>query len=138
MKQKEYQMSESKPAEIGGAKVTLNPSEEVIKVANAETTCTDARGRLITIAEPNFLAQFRLTEAVGASSSNEAYMNMVRPLLYVKSIDGERVSPMSSKREVEALIQKLGADGYSALAESLVNQFASNDAEASQDEQLKK
>lgn len=111
------------------AKVTINdkPVAAEAAKANAETIVTDARGRRITIGEPDFLAQFRLTEAVGSSASNEQYMNMVRPLLYVKEIDGDHIFSPSTKPQVEALIQRLGAEGYSALGEALVEKYVGDD-----------
>lgn len=123
------------------AKVEINteaPAEATKVATPAQKTVTDTRGRVITIAEPDFLAQFRLTEAVGGSATNEAYMNMVRPLLYVKAIDGDHVFAPNSKREVEALIQRLGADGYNALAKGLMEDVEVEEVQPSQAERLKK
>ena len=125
---------------VGDASVTLNPSEKVAKaeVVPMNLSVTDATGRVIEVAEPDFLSQFRLTEAVGKSSGNEAYMNMIRPLLYVKSIGGQPVVPPQSKAEVESLIKRLGPDGYNALAEALVQKYSSEASNGSQVEALKK
>src|SRR5579875_2947023 len=85
---------------------------------------TDGRGRAIMLRKPPVLAQFRLVEALGKAASNETYLAMVMPLLFVGAIDGEAVPTPSTKGEVEALIQRLDEDGYTALAEGVQANFA--------------
>jgi hypothetical protein len=135
---------------VNGAKITINSPEQAeaalkaqtakTKKTNGPVTCTDTKGRVITVAEPNFLSQFRLVEALGDSANNVAYMNLVRPLLYVKAIDEEPVSTPVTKREVEALIQRLGSEGYNALAEVLLEKFikTNEDNQITQEDKLKK
>ncbi len=100
--------------------VTITPSNTAATAARFETTVTDSAGRSIGIKEPDFLAQFRLIEILGRSAENQQYVNMVRPVLYVCSIDGVSVAPPHSKSEVEALITRLGPSGYNALAAALL------------------
>ncbi|AST27998.1 hypothetical protein [Ralstonia pseudosolanacearum] len=106
--------------------VTINHEPTIPQPASAPQgnltegmTVTDSRGRSITLKRPNLLAQFRLVEAAGDSASNAAYMNMVRPLLFVTAIDGENVPPPITKPQVEALIQRVGEEGYEAVAAAL-------------------
>jgi hypothetical protein len=111
-------------------KVTVNPSEQVIAKAVAEVTITDARGRSIKLKKPGVLAQFRLVEILGDTSKNETYMNMVLPMIYVAAIDDEPVYQPASKREVEALIQRLDEDGVSAVISGARENFGASDPEA--------
>jgi hypothetical protein len=126
---------------VGTTKVELNPSEQVVKapadVGNVNQV-KDLNGRIIEVYEPDLLAQFRMTEAAGKSSSNEGYMNMIRPLLYLKSIDGDLVVPPNTKAEIEALIKRLGSDGYNALAECLVKKYSNESDGLDSVEKLKK
>ena len=130
-------MSKDKTAEIGGAKVTLNPSEEVIKAANAETTCTDARSRVIRLKKPGILAQYRLIEALGDTAKNEVYMSMVLPLIFVTQIDEDAVHLPTSKPQLEALIQRLDEEGIAAVMKAVQEHYGKADPEADR-EALKK
>ena len=99
-------------------KVTLNetPAEQIIAKANEAKTINDSRGRSIQLKNPGILAQYRLVKMIGAESAkNEVYVNMLVPLLWVTEIDGEAVGTPLSEREIEALIQRLGEEGISAI-----------------------
>lgn len=109
--------------------VTLNPSEQLIEKAQAETSVVDARGRTIKLKKPGVLAQFRLIEALGDTAKNEVYMAMVLPLIFVTSIDDQAVYQPGSKREVEALIQQLDEDGIAAVMQGVQDNFGKNDPE---------
>lgn len=99
-------------------KVTINetPAEQIIAKANETKIINDSRGRSIKIKNPGILAQYRLVKIIGAESAkNEVYVNMLVPLLWVTEIDGEAVGTPLSEREIEALIQRLGEEGISAI-----------------------
>ena len=40
---------------------------------------------------------------------------MAMPLIYLSKIDGELVVPPRTKREIDALLQELGREGYAAI-----------------------
>ncbi|MCK4121069.1 hypothetical protein HFK83_01545 [Ralstonia pseudosolanacearum] len=116
--------------------VTINHEPTIPQPASAPQgnlteglTVTDARGRSLTLKRPNLLAQFRLVEAIGNSATNAAYMNMIRPLLFVTSIDGDFVPPPQAKMHVEALIQRLGEEGYEAVAAALLAEMGTTTEE---------
>ncbi|QAU22595.1 hypothetical protein EO087_00245 [Dyella sp. M7H15-1] len=100
--------------------------------APREITVTDARGRVMGIRKPPFLAQFDLIEALGAAAENKTFMGMASLVMWVKSIDGESVSLPTSKLQIRALLQRLDEDGYTAVAEGIEAHFAGdiNEAEA--------
>ncbi|MFN3886140.1 MAG: hypothetical protein ACK4MG_04205 [Aquabacterium sp.] len=112
--------------------VTLNqtPSAQLIAHAAQEGEVTDGLGRAIKLRKPGVLAQFRLIEAVGDSAKNEVYMAMVMPLLFVASIDGEEVEPIVRKSELEALINRLGDEGVTAVVSKVAETFGARDPEA--------
>jgi len=100
-----------------------------------DLTVTDSRGRVIGIKKPPFLAQFRLTEGLGQAASNDAYMNMITPALYVASIDGDPVATPTTKLQVEAILQRLDEDGYSAVFRGMMEHFDAS--KGNQQEQVK-
>jgi len=93
-----------------------SPSEEMVKKAREEVLAEDANGHIITLRKPGVLAQFRMVEMLGQTAENQTYMGMVFPIMYVSAIDGEPVASPSTKRELEALIQRLDEEGISAVA----------------------
>lgn len=106
------------------------PSEQVVAKAAESFTVTDARGRVIVVKKPGVLAQYRLIETLGASASNETYVAMVLPLIYVAAIDGDTVLPLGRKSEIDALIQRLDEEGLSAVMQCVSDNFAKADPEA--------
>ncbi|HCA26553.1 MAG TPA: hypothetical protein DEP05_02740 [Betaproteobacteria bacterium] len=112
--------------------VTLNPSEQIIAQANTEAVVDDENGRRITLKKPGVLAQYRLIEALGDAAKNDVYMGMVLPLIFVAAIDGDPVFQPASKREIEALIQRLDEAGVSAVMNGVSAHFGESDAEADQ------
>lgn len=110
-------------------KVSINPTEQVIAKANAEEVVTDPKGRSIKLKKPGVLAQFRLVEALGETAQNAVYMGMVMPLIFVAEIDGDPVFPPNTKREVEALIQRLDTDGVNFVAQTVQDKFGQTDPE---------
>lgn len=112
-------------------KVTVNPtpSDEAVAKATAAVSVTDAGGRTIVLKKPGVLAQYRLVEMMGDSAKNDVYMNMVLPLIFVTSIDGDPVAMPSTKRELEALIQRLDEDGIAAVVAGVQEHFGAPDPE---------
>ena len=100
-------------------------------------TITDPRGRSLRLAKPGILAQYRLIEMLGTAAANDTYVQMVLPLLYVGAIDDDTEISMMTKRELEALIQRLDEDGVAAVMKGVAEHFGAPDAEANR-AQLKK
>lgn len=113
------------------------PSVEIIKAAVSEIECIDSTGRVIKLRKPGVLAQYRLVEALGETASNETYMGMALPLIYVAAIDGDMISPLSSKVNVEALISRLDEPGIEAVMMAVRDNFGGSNPEADK-ESLKK
>lgn len=74
-------------------------------------------GRVIRLRKPtNPLVQFSLVRNVGAEiAANTVLMQMITPLIYIESIDGDPVFLPRSYLEVEALITRLGEDGINTV-----------------------
>lgn len=114
---------------MGDVKLEVKPSEELVAAAKAEAEVLDARARVIKLRKPGVLAQYRLVETLGESASNQVYMSMVLPLIYVASIDGVPTNARN-KMQIEALIQQLDEEGIKAVMEGVQEHFGSPDPEA--------
>ena len=75
------------------------------------------------------IAGNRLIEVLADSAKNEVYMAMVLPRIYITAIDDEAIYQPISKREVEALIQKLDEEGIQAVMQGVQEHFGTQDAE---------
>ena len=82
---------------------------------------TAKNGKVITLKKPDFLAQFRLEEAIPDSSNR--YYAMCFPIIYVSAIDGDPVPFPSKKREIEGLISRLGEEGFEAIKDGIEQHF---------------
>lgn len=118
-------------------KVNDTPSAQVVAQAKAEITINDEQGRSIVLRKPPILAQYRIVEAMGDSAKNQVYMAMVMPIIFVSSIDGDGVELPTTKRQIEALIQRLDEHGISAITKAIEEHFGAQDPEAEK-ESLKK
>jgi len=95
-----------------------------VQAKSADVQVTDAKGRVLTLRKPNVLAQYQLVRMLGAdASSNQTYLSMVMPLLYLQAIDGEVVN-FANQRELDAAIQRLDEEGLEALAKGIQENFA--------------
>ena len=114
---------------MANLKINPTPSTELVKAAVSEIEIKDSVGRTILLRKPGVLAQFRLVKILGETAQNRVYMNMVMPLIFVASIDGDAVAFPNSEREVEGLIQRLDEHGVSAVMEAVHNNFGVVDPE---------
>jgi hypothetical protein len=114
-------------------KVNDTPSEQVVAQAKAEVTITDEQGRSIVLRKPPILAEYRIVEAMGDSAMNAVYHAMVAPLIFVSSINGDEVELPTTKRQIEALIQRLDHDGIKAVNKSVQENWGVKDPEAEKD-----
>lgn len=94
--------------------VTLRPSDEMLAKQD-EVAIVGAGTLQIGLKRPGVLREFQIVEIVGDSAKNDVYMAMIMPLLWVVSIDNDPEAPISSKRELEALISRLGSDAITAI-----------------------
>lgn len=126
-------MNERKPPRVQVTSAEGGAAQQLVTATQAPVQVTDAQGRKITLKRPGVLAQYRLVELLGDTAKNEVYMGMVLPLIFVTSIDDEAVAQPTTKRQVEALIQRLSDDGVKAVMEGVQGHFAPANEEAQQD-----
>lgn len=124
----------SRPAS-GGPKVTIrdavvtgSPTETLVAEALREHVVDGGKGRTITLVKPNVLAQYRLVKILGEAASNQAYVMMCMPLLFIKAIDGEMLPFPNSEAQIEALILRLDDDGLAAVMQGVQEHWGATEA----------
>lgn len=113
--------------------VKINKTDVAQEVApvKADPTVVDARGRRLSIREPDILQESRLVRLMGDSSMNAAYMHgYVMPAVMVASIDGVAMPFPSTVLEVEAAIQVLGRDGMESVMSHVIANAKAGGGEA--------
>jgi len=108
------------------------PSKQVTRDANFQVTVEAADGRKITLRKPGVLAQFKMIEMLGgAAAANQVFVNMVLPVTFVVAIDDDPVSRITTRAELDALIQRLDEAGVAKVMEAVPEHFgAQQDPEA--------
>lgn len=111
-------------------KVTLHdsaveaPTKQVTRDANFSMDVETSDGRKITLRKPGVLAQFKMIEMLGgAAAANQVFVNMVLPVTFVVAIDGDPVSRVTTRKELDALIQRLDEPGIEAVMEAVPANF---------------
>lgn len=101
------------------ANTVETPSSQIIKAAQRDIEVPDSFGRIIKVRAITALQRMRMFEAIGALSRNEMYLGHASLACSVVSIDGEPVRFPGSKREVEALVDRLDNEGLAAAGVAL-------------------
>lgn len=104
----------------GAAFAAPTPSETVVKASNKSVTVVDALGRSITVRKITPLLRMKFAEVVGAEAArNQVYIGTAALAVCVTEIDGEKIAFPSTKRELEAIIQRLDEEGVDAVAKAV-------------------
>ena len=86
----------------------------------AGTEMTDAKGRVLTMREPDFLQEARINRLVGEASTNVGFMcGYCLPAIHVVAIDGEAVPFPATYLQLEGLMSRVGREGRDAVAKYL-------------------
>jgi hypothetical protein len=84
----------------------------------------DSRGREIEVRRLKVLDNMRLLALIGSdNSSNDRYLAFASLAYSVVSIDGEAIPRPTSLLVLEALLQRLDDDGFSAVAKAHRDNF---------------
>jgi hypothetical protein len=95
----------------------MEPTKSILKNAQRAINTLDARGRSLVCRRPTALDTLRLFKAAGPTlAQNEAWLAMASLAFAVEAIDGVPVPAPGSEAQIEALVERLGDDGLSAIA----------------------
>lgn len=104
---------------------TPTPSEKVVASAAQSVEVVDSLGRRILVKRPLLSDQLDLMVVVGPEASkNDMYMAMMNVLLHVQAIDDDPVLPLTSKKAIDEMVNKLGNEGVEAVTTAISENFA--------------
>jgi hypothetical protein len=117
-----------------------SPSEQIIQDANKEYDVYDERSVRYTLRRPSFLKEMQFIEAIGESGKIEEYKIMATILSFVAKIDGIPVPKVNTKQTLEALMERVGREGFQAVSDGMMAHFFPKDlsTEEEQKDQIKK
>lgn len=122
-------MNEQKTLAVGGATVTLSPSDKIIQAGNKTATVTDELGRVIVLKKPDPLSNLDFAKAAGSDRLNVLYLAEVAHLKYVASLDGAPVPTPGSEGELRALYLRLGDEGNAAAQKGVSEMLSEQQSE---------
>lgn len=100
------------------------PSQQIVEDANRVVKATDTKGRVIDVRRIDMATEIRIAKAISAeNASKDRYMALVNLASCVVAIDGEPVSPPRTELQFEALLTRLGSDGFTAVAGAMREHF---------------
>lgn len=110
----------------------MTPSGSILQEGFKTNSTVDKRGRKIVVRRPTALDTLRLFKAAGPNlAQNEPWLAMAMLAFAVLEIDGVPIPPPSTEAQIESLIDRLGDDGLTAVAE-FVNTGNSQDTTVAQ------
>lgn len=125
-------MTELTVTESSGSAAVAADDNAPLEVVNNSLVVPVADGRKLTLTYPGPLAQYKIVRAMGPTESENARLcRMYMPLIYLSAIDNEQVFLPTSLLQIEALIDRLGHKGLSALQKG-VGIFDARDEEEAQ------
>ncbi len=102
-----------------------SPSEKVVASAAQSVDVVDSLGRRILVKRPLLSEQLDLMVIVGPEASkNDMYMAMMNVLLHVQSIDDDPVLPLTSKKSIDEMVNRLGNEGVEAVTKAISEHFS--------------
>lgn len=114
------------------------PTQQLLAKASAEYKVRDIVGRTFTLKKPPFLAQFKLVELAGSSASNDTFMSMILPLIYVVAIDDDPIALPVNRLQLDGLIARVDEHGFTAISKGLLEHFTRDEDPAEAKAALKK
>lgn len=100
----------------------MSPSRTIIRDAVRTIGTIDKTGRRLLVRRPTALDTLRLFKAAGPIlAQNEAWLSMAGLAFSVVEIDGVPVPTPATEAQIEGLVERLGDEGLSAIAESITD-----------------
>lgn len=99
---------------------TSTPSERIVEEANRTYSVTDTKGTAIEFRRLGMSGHRRLLKAISNESANKQQLfSMYLMAASVVSIDGDAVTFPSNEIQLDALVDRLGDDGFAALIQAI-------------------
>jgi hypothetical protein len=111
----------------------MTPSRSIVQDAAKTKQIADKTGRRLLIRKPTALDTLRLFKAAGpALAQNEPWLSMAALAWAVLEVDGVPAPALTSESQIESMIERLGNEGLTAVAENL--DLNAEDARVERDE----
>jgi hypothetical protein len=94
------------------------PTAQIIRASQETAEVTDALGRRIVARRITALQRMRIIRVIGKDAGNPQYLGYALLAASCASIDGELEPIPVSIPQVEAMVDRLGDDGLTAIAEA--------------------
>jgi len=106
------------------------PSQQIVDDATRIVKATDTNGRVFDVRRIDMSAEIRIAKAISSeNASKDRYMALVNLAACVVAIDGEPVSPPRTELQFEALLERLGTPGFTAVAGAMREHFMPKEEE---------
>lgn len=96
-------------------------------------TVVDGKGRKIVVKLLTPLEQYRISKILGPAGDSDFTRQIASNVATIREFEGEPEAFPNSDREIEALIQRLGDEGFEALHEALADLLALKPKKVSKD-----
>jgi hypothetical protein len=101
------------------------PSQQIVKSANATAKVEFGEGRSVTIRKLLPIDRMRVAEMVGADNAkNDLYLAYASFAFHVTELDGNPIARPTTKIALEAIVQRLGDDGLTAVGQGIGDNFS--------------
>lgn len=106
----------------------MTPTQSILAASIRQQEVTDSDGRRLKLRTLTALDTLRLLKAAGPIlAQNQPWISMATLVFCVTEIDGIPTPAPANEAQIEALVERLGESGLSAIADAL---DAQQDAEA--------
>jgi hypothetical protein len=108
---------------IHSARTALSEALPGVKAevrAHPPGTIIDAKGRKIVVRPLDALEEFRLAKIMGAYGDSAWARSIALQACSVREFEGEQEAFLSNDRDIEAMVQRLGSEGFDAVGKALV------------------
>ncbi|WP_428486729.1 hypothetical protein [Rhodopila sp.] len=98
----------------------MEPTKTVLAAAGAPISTTDKQGRHFLIRRPTALDTLRLFKVAGPTlAQNEPWLAMASLAFAVQEIDGIPIPSPVSENQIELLVDRLGENALTVIAEAI-------------------
>lgn len=119
-------------------KVNTSPSEQIVNSSKKEISIVDKEGRTLVLCEPTWFARANFLGAIsGDKASNNAYLSVVSPLIYLVSINKQPVI-ITKQLDIDGYLKQLGNAGFEAIGNAMLEHFSSDSSLDEEKEKIKK
>jgi len=115
-------MNDTPKVTIHSARTALAEAMPGVKAevrAHPPVTIIDAKGRKIVVKPLDALEEFRLAKIMGSNGDSAWARSIALQACSVREFDGDPEAFINNDRDIEAMVQRLGSEGFEAVGKAL-------------------